>query len=257
MQIVIPMAGLGQRFKDAGYALPKPLVPIDGVPMVVRVVRELPVATRVIFVVHPDHVAEFGIDTILKREVPHGEIIITPGLTEGQACSVRLAAPLLNLDESVMVSACDNSHLYHAAQFKALAENPAVDAMIWTYRGEPRVLVKPEWYGWVRADHTGLVSEVSCKQPISTTPLIDHVVSGAFWFRTARLMIDGIDQLVASGRRVNREFYLDVVPNLLIEQGKNVRVFPVDKYIGWGTPDDVTDYERWTRYLDAAMRKAA
>jgi len=255
MQIVVPMAGLGQRFRDVGYTLPKPLIPIDGIPMVVRVVRELPPASKVVFVVHPQHVAEFAIDEVLRREVPNAEIVIAPGLTEGQACSVRLAAPHLEMNESVAVASCDNSHLYDLKAFDRLTQDPQVEMLIWTYRGEPRVLVKPEWYGWVQADETGRVQGVSCKKAISTTPLCDHVVSGAFWFRSARLMIEGIDALVSSNRRINNEFYLDNVPNLLIEQGHGVRVFEVDKYIGWGTPDDVADYQRWARYL--GNRRAA
>jgi len=257
MQIVVPMAGLGQRFRDVGYTLPKPLIPIDGVPMVVRVVRELPEASKVVFVVHPQHVADFAIDTVLKREFSNAEIVITPGLTEGQACSVRLAAPHLDPTESVAVASCDNSHLYDRSKFDRLTSDPSVEMLVWTYRGEPRVLVKPTWYGWVRADEQGRVSEVSCKKPISESPLIDHVVSGAFWFRSARLMIEGIDTLVASNRRVNNEFYLDNVPNVLIERGVGVRVFEVEKYIGWGTPDDVADYQRWARYLGTSHRRAA
>ncbi|VTS04953.1 NTP transferase domain-containing protein [Tuwongella immobilis] len=256
MQLVIPMAGLGQRFQDAGYTTPKPLIPIDGVPMILRVIRELPVVNRVVLVVHPQHVAQNQIDTLLRAQIPHAEIVVAPGLTQGQACSVALAEPFLKRDESVLVSACDNSHLYDESRFTAMTTDAIWDALIWTYSGEPRVVIKPEWYGWVRADEMGAVQEVSCKRAISDRPISDPVVSGTFWFRSAELMLDGIERLIAADRRVNREFYLDVVPNLLLEQGKRVAIFPVEKYIGWGTPDDVADYERWTRYWAWSQSKA-
>jgi NDP-sugar pyrophosphorylase family protein len=249
MQIVVPMAGSGRRFFDAGYALPKPLLPIAGVPMVVQAVRDLPPATRVVFVCHPDHVAQYAIDRVLAGHFPYCRVVVTPGLTAGQACSVQLAAPCLELDQPVLVAACDNSHFYDRRQFERLTQRPDLDAVIWTYRRDPRVLVHPEWYGWVRTTADGDVLGVSVKRPISDTPLADHVVSGCFWFRTARLMIDGINQLVNANERVNNEFYLDSVPNLLISQGRRVKVFEVQKYIGWGTPDDFEDFRRWQQYF--------
>ena len=93
--------------------------------------------------------------------------------------------------------------------------------------------------------------QVSVKRPLSAVALGDHVVSGCFWFRTARLMLEAIDRLVAANVRVNGEFYLDSVPSLLLDEGRDVRTFEVDKYIGWGTPEDLEDYLRWQRHFGA------
>ncbi len=256
MQIVVPMAGAGQRFRDAGYALPKPLIPIGGVPMVVRAVRDLPVASRVVFVCHPAHVAEHRVDALLREWFPGCRVVVTPGMTEGQACSVRLAAPELDPEEAVLVAACDNTHVYSAERFAALTADSSLDALVWTYRGDPRVLVRPQWYGWVRTRGDFEVAEVSVKVPISADPLADHVVSGTFWFRFAGLMLRGIDELVWTNERVNNEFYLDSVPNVLLRRGCRVGVFEADKYIGWGTPDDVRSYCQWERYFGGQSRAA-
>ena len=84
------MAGAGQRFKDVGYSLPKPLLEVDGVPMIVRVVHDLPTATRLVFVVNRDHVTDNRIDEALTSRFPGCHIVIAPGLTQGQDCSVQL-----------------------------------------------------------------------------------------------------------------------------------------------------------------------
>jgi NDP-sugar pyrophosphorylase family protein len=256
MQIVVPMAGLGKRFADVGYTVPKPLIPIGGVPMVVRVVQNLPRADRTVFVCHPEHVAQYPVREVLAENVPGSVVVVAPGLTDGQACSVRLASESLDPYEPVLVAACDNTQVYDRARFAALTADPTVDAAVWVYRGEPRVLVKPVWYGWVR-EANGRVVEVSVKKPISADPLRDGVVSGTFWFRTAGLMLAGIDALVAANHRVNNEFYLDSVPNVLIGAGHGVGVFDIDKYIGWGTPDDLEDYLRWERHFSTSARAAA
>jgi NDP-sugar pyrophosphorylase family protein len=247
LQLVIPMAGLGKRFADAGYTLPKPLIPVGGLPMVVRVVRHLPPAERVVFVAHPEHAAKHPLADLLREHVPGARLVVAPGLTDGQACSVRLAADHLDPARPVLVAACDNLHVYDPARFREATE-AGFDALVWTFRRDPRVLVNPKAYGWVKTDGERATG-VSVKVPISDTPMSDHAVTGTFWFRTAARLIGGIDRLVAANRRVNSEFYLDSVPGLLAESGQRVGVFEADKYIGWGTPDDFEDYLRWERHF--------
>ncbi|HEY2784261.1 MAG TPA: NTP transferase domain-containing protein [Fimbriiglobus sp.] len=251
MQLVVPMAGLGKRFADAGYGVPKPLIPVGGVPMVVRAVNDLPPASRTVFVVHPEHVARFGIDRRLRGFFPGCGVVVAPGLTQGQACSVRLAQTKLDDAEDVLVTACDNTHVYDPAAFARLTTTPSVACAIWTYRHDAKVLVKPTAHGWVKADASGRVERVSVKVPLSDTPTHDHAVTGTFWFRSASCLAAGIDDLIRRDERVNGEFYLDSVPNLLIEAGRDVRVFEADKYIGWGTPHDLDEYRGWERYFAA------
>jgi NDP-sugar pyrophosphorylase family protein len=150
MHLVVPMAGLGQRFRDEGYALPKPLIDVSAVPMVVRAVRDLPSCERMTFLVHPDHVREQAIDRRLNEFFPKANVIATPGLTQGQACTVRLASDVVEDGEEVLIAACDNSHVYDAGRFAALRADPSIDAIIWTYRHDPRVLVRPTAHGWVQ-----------------------------------------------------------------------------------------------------------
>lgn len=249
MHLVVAMAGLGERFAREGYLAPKPLIPVCGVPMVVRVVRSLPETQKKTFLVHPDHVREFAIDRSLLRWFPGSRVVTTPGLTQGQACTVRLASCEVSPHEEVLVAACDASHIYDRAAFESVRRNSSIDAAIWTFRNDPRVLLSPKSYGWVDAEPNGLVRRVSCKVPLSQTPIGDHVISGFFWFRKAADLFQSVDRLVASNERVNNEFYLDQAPNLLIRDGKRVVVFETKKYIGWGTPSDLRDYETWENHF--------
>lgn len=251
MNIIVPMAGLGSRYAEAGYTLPKPLIPVSGLPMVVRAVRDLPAADRVIFIVHQEHIDRHAIDETLRQHFPSCEVIVTPGLTEGQACTVRLAASALPQDTDVLVAACDCTHVYDANRFRQLREESDYEALIWTYRGDWRVASSPQSYGWVEvAEGSNQVTRISCKQPISATPLADHALSGFFWFRSAHGLFDAIDRLVESNERIRNEFYLDVVPNQLMMQGNPVGVFEVEKCIGWGTPQELAEYQVWEKYFN-------
>lgn len=247
LQIVVPMAGAGQRFKDAGYTTPKPLISIAGVPMVVRAINELPDAGRVIFLVLESHIREHQIDQVLSSLIPTCSIVVVDGVTAGQACTVRLAQAELNEEWPVIVAACDNSHLYDSSQLELMMQDASVECLVWTYRGEPRTAIRPRQYGWVQVDGCR-VRRVSCKSPISQTPVDDHVVSGFFFFRSAGRMMHYIDKMVAADMRVNGEFYMDIVPNVMVADGHDVRVFEVEKYIGWGTPEELAEFQKWERY---------
>ena len=108
MKLILPMAGNGQRFFDDGYDLPKPLIDIKGKPMFVRVIENLHLGDDVKpwCIIRQDHVDDYEIDKRILEYYPEAHIIITPGTTEGAACTVRLAANVLG-DEPMMVANCD------------------------------------------------------------------------------------------------------------------------------------------------------
>jgi len=241
-QIVIPMAGDGRRFSTAGYALPKPLLPVNNQPMAIQAVRDLPEASRVIFLVRSEHIDRFQIDRKMKAYLPNAVIVPVEKLTAGQACTVRLAAEHLDPELPVIVGACDNTHVYDKESLARAMAAPDFSCLVWTYRGDPRVLRNPTAYGWVRTESDDTtVRFVSCKTPISQTPIEDQAVSGFFSFNSARTMNRAIDALVAEGQTINGEYYLDNVPNVLLKDGLTVKTFLVRKYIGWGTPAEYED----------------
>jgi hypothetical protein len=140
--------------------------------------------------------------------------------------------------------------LYQSTKFSDLVKSTAADAVIWTFRNNPAVLQKPEAYGWVRSDGTK-AREVSIKKPISATPMQDHAIVGAFSFASADLVFKAGREVVAKNRRVNGEFYVDSVMQLLVEQHFNIHVFEIDYYLGWGTPEDYQTFLYWQRYFTA------
>ena len=133
----------------------------------------------------------------------------------------------------------------------ALFAAGGADAAIWTFRHNPAVLQNPRMYGWVEVDGQR-AKRVSCKVPVSDCPIEDHAVIGSFTFRRAGEFLSCADALISADRRINNEFYVDEVMNVAIERGLRVYVFEVDRYICWGTPQDVDTYHYWLSYLRQA-----
>ena len=107
-------------------------------------------------------------------------------------------------------------------------------------------------YGWVKTDKNDNVIEVLCKKPISDNPINDHAIVGSFYFKKAKYFFEGAKQMIEKNIRINNEFYVDTVMNELVENELNVKVFEIDKYICWGTPNDLRTFEYWQEYFHKA-----
>ncbi|MDA1086702.1 MAG: NTP transferase domain-containing protein [Verrucomicrobia bacterium] len=246
---LIPMAGAGQRFLDAGYTTAKPLIPVDGEPMIAHAAGCLPAADRWIFVCRQEHIDDYAIDRELKTMFDPADVISVAALTEGQACTCLLARDMIPADACVTIGACDNAMTYDRNAYQSVMEEPGVDAIIWTFRQNPAVLQDPRMYGWVSVGADDTVTGVSVKIPISDTPMNDHAVIGAFTFRRWADFVRCSDTMIEADRRIRNEFYVDEAMNLAVELGLRVKVFEVDRYICWGTPQDLDTYNYWAGYF--------
>ena len=243
------MAGAGQRFVDAGYSVPKPLIDIHGKPMIVRAAESLPPSQKWMFICRDEHIQQANIDIALKKYFDDPNIMGIDYQTEGQACTCLLAKDMLLNDDFLTIGACDNAMTYRPEAFGLALENQNVDAWIWTFRDNPAVLQNPKMYGWVKTDDEGNVKGVSCKVPISENPMRDHAVIGSFSFRRAKDFVACAEEMIRQNIRINNEFYVDVALDVAVKMGMNVKVFEVDQYICWGTPRDLELYHCWHRYF--------
>ena len=237
---IIPMAGEGIRFVNQGYRLPKPLIPINGMPMVVRAAKCLPSADLWIFICRKNHVLNSKIKDTLNQYFSSPKIISVDFLTEGQASTCLLAKKYLRPNDILTIGSCDCKMNYDKTIYnKKLITS---DALVWTFRNNKSVVKNPEMYGWTKLDKVGQVSRVSCKVPISNTPIKDHAITGSFSFRKSEYFLEYCDKTISKNRRINNEFYLDIVLDECIIGGLNVQPFEVDEYNSWGTPLDLENY---------------
>lgn len=107
MNVLIPMAGEGSRFANAGYTFPKPLIEVRGKPMIQTVVENLNVEARFIFIVRREHYEKYHLKHMLNLIAPGCEIVLVDGLTEGAACTTLLAKSLIDSDDPLMIANSD------------------------------------------------------------------------------------------------------------------------------------------------------
>lgn len=232
------MAGDGRRFKDAGYSTPKPLIKVDGKPMVIKSLESLPKASKNILIVRKDQLNIIEFKSLLSNYFKNVIVIEIDYLTEGQASTCLLAESYIPENSILNIGACDVGFKYDSNKYIETLNN--FDSFVWTYNNNPNVLIHPEMYGWVkRRVNSSEIKYVSCKKPISDKLLIDHVVSGTFTFKNSNLFFEGIKKMISKEDKVNGEYYLDNIFNHLTNKSS---VFKVEEYYSWGTPSELNNY---------------
>ena len=261
MNILIPMAGAGSRFAEAGYAVSKPAIPTydkrtgKQFPMVVCATLDLPGVkddgSNVIYVDRDFHRTN-GTEKVILDCFPKAKFITVDHLTEGQACTCMLAKDHIDNDESLLIAGCDNGMEFDATKFAEYTK--AADVLVFTYRHNEAVMANPNAYGWMIVDEDDNVIGTSIKQAISDNPMEDHAVVATFWFKKGSIFVEATKKMISENDRINREFYVDQVMKHVLDLGYVTKVFEIDRYIGWGTPADYELYQRtfeyWNNFYD-------
>ena len=231
MNILIPMAGAGSRFQQAGYTFPKPLIDVEGKPMIQVVVENLNIEANYIYVVQKSHREKFNLDTMLNLITPGCRIVETEGITEGAACTALLAKDLIDSNSPLFFANSDQFVEWDSNEFMYKMNETDCDGGIVTFRS-----AHPKW-SFAKIDERGLVTEVAEKNPIS-----DIATVGFYYWKKGSDFVKCAESMIEKEIRVNNEFYVCPVFNEAICDGKQIRIFDVDKMWGLGTPEDLKHF---------------
>jgi HAD superfamily hydrolase (TIGR01509 family) len=243
LNVVIPMAGDGSRFADAGYTFPKPLIEIDKKPMIQLAIESLNIKdANYIFIVRKEHVDKYKLDKVLKLLVPDCKIVELPYKTEGALCTILASRGYIDNESPLLIANSDqfisDGHIGEAVSI--LTDGSLdLDGMLFTFES-----VHPKW-SFVETDTYGRVRRVAEKDPISK-----EANTGIYFFDKGSEFVHYADKMIEKNVRVNGEFYVAPVYNEFIEDGKNIISAKIDNNSFWGlgTPEDLmyflTNYKK-------------
>lgn len=211
LQIIVPMAGAGSRFAVAGYADPKPLIPVHGVPMIKVVIDNLTPARehKFIFICQAAHVAAYDLRAKLEGWAPGCEIIELNGVTEGAACTVLTAKHLIDNEHPVMIANSDQYVDTDIDDYLSAMDAANADGIIMTMKAND-----PKW-SFVGFSESGHINRVIEKEVIS-----DEATVGIYNFSSGKQLISAIEQMIAKDLRVNGEFYVAPAYNEITENNE-------------------------------------
>ncbi len=231
LNVLIPMAGAGSRFQQAGYTFPKPLIEVEGKPMIQVVVDNLNIDATFIYVVQKEHREKYNLDTLLNLITPNCKIVEVDGLTEGAACTTLLAKEHINSDAPLVMANSDQFLEWDSNEFMYKMIEQEVDGGIVTFHA-----THPKW-SFAKVDEYGYVTEVAEKNPIS-----DIATVGVYYWSKGSDYVKYAEQMIKKNIRTNNEFYTCPVFNEAIGDGKKIKTFDIEKMWGLGTPEDLKYY---------------
>jgi NDP-sugar pyrophosphorylase family protein len=243
--MIVPMCGKGTRFAKAGYELPKPLLLVGDSPMFVGVVESLPRHKDNVFVCSQDHDVE---DTILSQ-YPNAKVKSIDYVTEGFAESCELAIEMIDEDSPIVISPCDNGVGYNEEEFLKLVSDETNDVVFWVTTGSQAPKVNPSMYTWVYVNEEDQVLDMVYKERPTTDLQTTPVSIGIMYFRKAKYLLEGLRKNREQGMRPTGELCMDSVAHQLAMSDYKVKVFNVEHYACWGTPDDYKTDEFWRSHF--------
>lgn len=236
VNIVIPMAGRGSRFREQGFTFPKPLIEVQNKPMIQVVVDNLRPKRnnyRFIFICLREHYDKYNLGSLLNLIAPGCEIVMIDGVTAGAACTVLLAKEFINSDEEMVIANSDQYVEFSIDDFIGEARAKNSDGMILTFNS-----THPKW-SFAKTDKDGKVVEVAEKKPISNEATV-----GVYYYGKGRYFVEGAERMIEKDIRVNNEFYVCPVFNEMILDNRGIRTYkiPFEKMHGLGTPEDLREF---------------
>ncbi len=249
MKIIIPMSGIGKRFKDVSYTVPKPLIVVSGKPIIQHVIEMFPGDHAFIFICNKEHLATTDMKDVLLALVPSAVIIPIDAHSKGPVYATKLAFPFIKDNEDVMISYCDYAMDFDFdGMIKIIKENGYAGAVP-SYTGfHPHLLHKNVYGGILRSDN-GQMLDYKEKHSFTENKMDSHHSSGAYYFSNGKEFKKYADELSDSNISINGEKYTSMMYYLYLRDGKKIYVPEAQKFMQWGTPEDLEEYEAWARCI--------
>jgi NDP-sugar pyrophosphorylase family protein len=249
MRIIIPMSGIGKRFLDAGYSVPKPLIEVEGQPIINHIVDLFPNETQFHFICNSLHLETTNMRSILLQKVPTAVIhTVSVEARKGPVDAVLQIQESIPDDEEVIVSYCDYGTQWEYQAFLNDMRSTGADGGIAAYIGFHPHMCHGDNYAFLQHQKKW-VTDIQEKKSFTEDKMNEYASNGTYYFRSGALLKRFFQELVEKDMTVNGEYYVSLVYKLMIQAGLRVRVFEIQKMLQWGTPRDLEEYSHWSTYF--------
>lgn len=250
MNIIIPMSGIGKRFLEAGYTDPKPLIPVEGKPIIQHVVERFDTENDTfIFVCNEPHLRDTPMRSVLERIVKNKTIVAVPQEKYGPVWATLQASHLIQDDEAYVVNYCDFSWRWDYNDFKKMMLDTRCDGSVISYKGFHPHLLGPNTYASMRATPDHRMIEIREKYSFTPNKMDCYQSSGTYYFSKGSYIKKYFRQLMNKKIDLNGEYYVSLVYNELKTDGLDIFIYEIPYFLQWGTPADLKEYLYWSNYF--------
>lgn len=236
MNIVIPMAGKGSRFANAGFTQPKMLIEAAGRPMLYWALDSLAPhfsLKDIIFVCLEEHLQDDKLENTIRAYCPDSRIVALPRITAGQTETVLEALSCTVPGKPLIIYNCD-TYLKSFIRQTIHKMKELAAGIIPVFRSDDPA------FSYVLADESGLVQMLKEKEVISS-----WATAGLYYFSSVRLFERAAGLAWYNTRPAPEERYVAPLYNELIRLGHRVYLDVAEGCMPIGTPEQLRAFELW------------
>ena len=250
LQIIIPMSGLGKRFKENGYTSPKPLIEVDNKIMIEHVIDLFPGESNFQFICNNFHLENTNMKEILLNKCKNGKIHeVNVNDRQGPVHAVSQIFEHIKDDEEVIVSYCDYGTKWNYFDFLNTCRNLNVDGCVVCYKGFHPHMLGTDNYAFCKEKDNWL-TDIQEKKPFTNDKMNEYASNGTYYFKSCKILKKYFELLMDKEIKVNNEYYVSMVYNLMVQDGLKVNIFEIENMLQWGTPYDLETYKSWSSYFN-------
>jgi NDP-sugar pyrophosphorylase family protein len=247
------MAGVGQRFIDAGYKEPKPLIKINNKTIIEHACDIFPSETKFTFICNAKHLAETNMREELLKIKPDANVLEIPNHTYGPVYTVLAISDLIDDDEEVIINYCDFGIYWDYEDFLKHTRERDADGVIVSYKK-----FHPHMFGSTNyalsTDTEQWMDEIKEKEPIDKA-MNKYVSNGTYYFKRGSDLKKYSKELMDKKITYNDEYYVSLVYNLLAKDNLKVSIYDIPHMLQWGIPQDVERFNDWSDYFENLVKE--
>ncbi len=247
VQIIVPMSGFGERFRSAGYKTPKPLIEVEGKPIIAHVIEMFPQETNFLFICNEDHLnnKKFNMRAIIKHFCPSGNIFAIKGHKLGPVNAIMNIREQVDHKLPTIINYCDFTCYWDWKKFKDFCKKSKCAGAIPAYKDfHPHSLGKTN-YAYIKEKNNKVI-DIQEKKPFTKNKLNEYASSGTYYFENASLMFSAFEYIIEKNYNVEGEYYVSMAYKYLISINKLTLTYSLEHFMQWGTPEDLFEYNYWS-----------
>ena len=250
MNIIIPMAGLGNRFVQSGYSTPKPLIRLGDKTILEYIINMYSKDDDFVFICNNT----YNSNDFIYKICPNATIVNIESHKLGPVYTTSHAFEHIKDEEETVINYCDTALVWDYDHFKNNMIENDLDGCLLTHTGfHPHTLASTKMA--FLKESKGIVEEVKEKSSYTDNPMNEHASSGVYYFKKGSYIKKYFLMAMDKNINYNGEFYVTLVYNLLIKDNLKIGFYDTEFTNIFGTPNEIENFLAWMKILEGGQVK--
>ncbi len=246
--LLIPMCGVGKRFKEKGYKEHKAIININGKNMIEKIQSNFPISIEVYIITTKSIYDSVYPELVKKRKTKEIKFIFIEEHKLGPGYTLFKARDMIPSGRPIFISYCDISWSCDKKIIEKAIKNSV--AAIFTHKGFHPHLVKNSFSAFCKVDNKkNILIKIKEKGSFTDNWMEESLSIGLFYIKNIEIIKKSLVELINSSKKVSNEYYPSLIFNILIANNIEVDLYDVNYFVHYGTPEQLEDFINWINFF--------